>query len=59
MQHYVSIYKKENAGTINMAKMIRDTWSGEQLTSYLFNDKGVLHILILKQILVPESVVSI
>ena len=59
LQHYlVSMQNKANAGMINMAEMIRDTWNGEQLTRHIFDIKGGNGRAMLKQILQPNSIVA-
>ena len=58
LQHYlVSMQNKANAGMINMAEMIRDTWNGEQLTRHIFDIEGGNGRAMLKQILQPDSIV--
>jgi hypothetical protein len=56
VQHYlVSMHTGADGGMINLASMIRDTWSGKELTDYIFNDRGGNSHSLLKQILVPGS----
>jgi len=56
VQHYaVSIHTKENAGMINMAAMIRDTWSGKELTHHIFDNRGGNALVMLQHILIPGS----
>ena len=57
LQHYlVSMQNKANAGMINIAEMIRDTWNGVQLTRHIFDNTGGNSHTMLTQILQPDSV---
>jgi hypothetical protein len=59
VQHYaVSIHTKANAGMINMAAMIRNTWSGEELTRHIFDNRGGNALVMLQDILIPGSITT-
>jgi hypothetical protein len=59
VQHYlVSMRTKLDAGMIDMAAMMRDTWCGEELTRHIFDTRGGNARTMLEHILVEGSVTT-
>jgi hypothetical protein len=55
LQYYMVAQNREDAGMIDMIRMIRTCWSGVKLDKYIFNDVGDLSHQILKTLLQPET----
>jgi hypothetical protein len=59
VQHYlVSMRTKSDAGMIDVAAMIRDTWNGKDLTRHIFDAHGDNARTMLERILVEGSVAT-
>jgi hypothetical protein len=58
LQDYlVSMNKDVPAGTIDISKLIRETFSAEELESHIFRDEGGDSKMLLKRILQPDSII--
>ena len=57
LQHYLVSMATEKAGMIDIAKLIRDTFSAQQLEDHIFKDDGGSSETMLKYILQPKSIV--
>jgi hypothetical protein len=58
VQHYrASMCTNKDAGMIDMAAMIHDTWGGDELADYIFRKHGGNAYDMLKHVLAPRSII--